>query len=85
MFWRKKKVQIKYSFVVSFYGSDKAWRGDLLAADYTSVLKYIWNGVKRFSHIEKIIVRESKGYDGRHLAGYCSDCGKYIEQEVFEE
>jgi hypothetical protein len=83
--FEKKKVQIKYSFVITFYSTDKVWRGDVLASDYQSVLKYIQKKISKTTDVEKIIIRESSGYDGRHMFGFCPDCGKQIQQEVVDE
>jgi len=81
----KKKVQVKFTFVITFYSTEKVWRGDVLAPDYTSVLDYINKKIKGVADVEKIIIRESKGYDGRYMQGFCPDCGKHIVEEVSDE
>jgi hypothetical protein len=75
---------MKFMFVVTFYSTDKIWRGDVLAPDYSSVLKYLGKKVGNLADVEKVIVREYKDYDGRHLFGFCPDCGKLLESGIEE-
>ena len=75
----EKKIKRQYSVLVSFYQTDKEMRVNLLASTYKEILTDLSKRLKNDDNIEKIVIREASGFDGRgYLMEYCPDCGKLL-------